>query len=1337
MDITNFVVSTRNQALLYGDYNTYHQLSAKKLHNCRKKLHIATKSRGKFSKKGPVTAAQISESHDYLHLLLLTAERAWAQAMRYKAVHSTDTKTITGRTRSHIISRLDKAARTAENLVQILSDKSASGAADTDILEARAYASMIRGATQFEKQNWEPCLRSFSTARIIYSALSSTIKGDILKDLLSETIDPSIRYAAYQSKVPRTLAIPTIARKAFPSSDTSLVEKINALAPKLLKQSDSEARKGQVDAPNAPQTITWRSREVEIEDASIALALAAVDLATNQLAEKLASSDVVLPREMAAAYDPVLIASQDAADATKHAIDELKEEGVPQSDPRIQRLQITRTAVNYQMISWRIGRNRVLSGEHDGALLDSAPNTTRKSKKDATARKPKAVSTGKKISRLREKVVLYDSTLQSLDSVRELPGVAADEGLVKQLDAATKYFHSLKCLSIARSHLLTSQSLNALALIKHAFDECQQSTAFFSKHGSPSAESSPHNIDIRQSDIQYLNKLLKGELERSRAIVEIDNLRNKTKPTATQVKIPIIQRLSEYPPDGVDLEHIVDYPPKVEPIPVKPLFFDVAWNYIDYPGTAAPTPEAAQKAAQPAAPQKKVPSMPGHRASSSLSELMMFDPDSDPRPRDPAWSVNKMWKSTSSLPAFASEEQTRRRRTVPLPVFLSSIVCFCILTLALGLGLGLGWPRSTTIYSAPPFNYSSYYGIPDSLDFVPIDKLINSKELELDTGFVVLADAPQVREFTFNISQASAAPDGFQKPMILVNGQSPGPLIEANIGDTVRVHVNNFMGNWSTTIHWHGIDQKNTTWMDGVAGVSQCGIPPGRNFTYEFQVAGQRGTYWYHAHLSVQYSDGLYGPLIIHDPEELVPETDEEKIVFVGDLYHTYGSVLLTSYLNPTSEWVPFESGVEPLADNILINGQNTYNCSVNSTTYPPDLTRTTTSAPNCTGDAGRLWSTKVQSNQRIRLRLINASSFLSYWFSIDNHTLTIVELDGTEIEPLAARGVYLNIGQRVSVVVETNQTRGNYYMRATLPQTCFLPYAPYTSAGLEAAGYGARAILSYDDVDLAEAPLGLAGNTSNPFGVDNNGVRGDVWEGCDDMPFDMPVPMRQAAAYEVGEGNRHYIEYVFRQAQDVNRIFINKTAYAPLPDNATLWKAIEQQFDPSEANSYNSWDFGLNQQVLLVPDGGKGAQIVINSRDAMEHPWHLQLTRLRRFSGWGKGYFGQVGESDDGNKNGTTETTTTTWNLENPMRRDTVTVPAFSHVVIRFEADNPGLWALHCHVAWHMEGGMFVSLAERPSDLVKLVAGMDPETRRLSQSFCDVGGGQGFGSGADYEGVA
>lgn len=222
--------------------------------------------------------------------------------------------------------------------------------------------------------------------------------------------------------------------------------------------------------------------------------------------------------------------------------------------------------------------------------------------------------------------------------------------------------------------------------------------------------------------------------------------------------------------------------------------------------------------------------------------------------------------------------------------------------------------------------------------------------------------------------------------------------------------------------------------------------------------------------------------------------------------------------------------------DNFLLNGQNTYDCSVVSSTYPPIPG---SDQPSCTG--GQLYSTKVMSGQTIRFRLINHSSYMAFWFSIDNHTLEVVEMDGVEVEPIPSRGVYINIGQRYSVIVKANQTSGNYYLRATLPQTCFTPYCPYTSTGLDSIGYQVRGILSYDDTAVTEEPIGAAGNTSNPYGVDTNLARGDVWEGCDDVPFDVPVPMREMAALNVSENSMHSIVFQFRQAGEVNRIFINR----------------------------------------------------------------------------------------------------------------------------------------------------------------------------------------------------
>lgn len=117
----------------------------------------------------------------------------------------------------------------------------------------------------------------------------------------------------------------------------------------------------------------------------------------------------------------------------------------------------------------------------------------------------------------------------------------------------------------------------------------------------------------------------------------------------------------------------------------------------------------------------------------------------------------------------------------------------------------------------------------------------------------------------------------------------------------------------------------------------------------------------------------------------------------MGDWHHTYSSVLLTSFLNPTSSWSS-ESGIEPLPDNILLNGQKTYDCSMQSSILPAN-----TASSICT--EGNMYNSTFIQGKTYRLRLINHSTLFSYWFSIDNHTISIVEVDGAEMEPITDRG--------------------------------------------------------------------------------------------------------------------------------------------------------------------------------------------------------------------------------------------------------------------------------------------------------------------------------------------
>lgn len=358
-----------------------------------------------------------------------------------KSTHSADpsAKGISGAARRHIISRLAKATGHAQHLVSLLHEQSTSGASDIDVLEARAYSATISGALWLEKRKWEQCIHDYAIARVIYTALGQRVKKDAFRDLLTGTVDPSLRYAAYQMKLPRSKPTSSLAIEFFPS-DSEIRSEVEKIDPSCLAEEVAGTRRtAEGEVQKLPESITWRSRTVALDDASISQALAAASAAEARLAAWLADSGKsAAARDQAAAYDNVIIASQDAVDATKTAIDDLASEGVDAGDIRMQSLQITRTAVNYSLVGWRVGRNRVLCGNQDGLVLQD--DEAQKNSKNAQ----RSAGNGKKLNKLRERAVLYDSTLQSLDFILELPGVAADAAFVKDLEAKRSYFRALR-----------------------------------------------------------------------------------------------------------------------------------------------------------------------------------------------------------------------------------------------------------------------------------------------------------------------------------------------------------------------------------------------------------------------------------------------------------------------------------------------------------------------------------------------------------------------------------------------------------------------------------------------------------------------------------------------------------------------------------------------------------------------------------------------------------------------------------------------------------------------------------------------------------------------------
>jgi FtsP/CotA-like multicopper oxidase with cupredoxin domain len=161
---------------------------------------------------------------------------------------------------------------------------------------------------------------------------------------------------------------------------------------------------------------------------------------------------------------------------------------------------------------------------------------------------------------------------------------------------------------------------------------------------------------------------------------------------------------------------------------------------------------------------------------------------------------------------------------------------------------------------------------------------------------------------------------GVLRQVLVINEKYPGPMVRVNRGDRVLVNVTNNMPN-ATTIHWHGLFQNGTNWMDGVPGITQCAIPPGQSFLYNFTVENQFGTFWYHSHASTQRMDGLFGPFIIHAPEEAEYQTrygyTQDQVMVLQDYYHDLSAAYLPEYLAPGNE------NTEPVPDNGLIQGTN------------------------------------------------------------------------------------------------------------------------------------------------------------------------------------------------------------------------------------------------------------------------------------------------------------------------------------------------------------------------------------------------------------------------------
>ncbi|KIW01825.1 uncharacterized protein PV09_06677 [Verruconis gallopava] len=253
----------------------------------------------------------------------------------------------------------------------------------------------------------------------------------------------------------------------------------------------------------------------------------------------------------------------------------------------------------------------------------------------------------------------------------------------------------------------------------------------------------------------------------------------------------------------------------------------------------------------------------------------------------------------------------------------------------------------------------------------------------------------------WNVSRGARRPDGLNSMVCLINGELPGPTIQALPGDTIHLEVtSSFDGELDLTFGGLAPSSKNI-WA--AMGSAQKPVTAGSTKIYEVQVPSDKtGTFAYRAASRDLTACGVFGAIVVADPaaEILNGTVDEERVILLNDWLP---SALASPYEPSTSARPPA---------SVLVNGKGAYNCSQ----LPPDArtdcaSRLGKSRPHMKFDAGKVY----------RLRLVNAGTASGISVSIPGTYMTIIEMDGGQkVQPKRATSVgVLRPGQTVDVLID------------------------------------------------------------------------------------------------------------------------------------------------------------------------------------------------------------------------------------------------------------------------------------------------------------------------------
>lgn len=531
--------SQQQHGLRHGDYQRYRSYCTRRLRRIRKSLHFCmTSGKRRFQNK-KLTIDNLNDSKQ-LQLALVSAERAWSYAMQLRTEANTEP-----RKKFHTIARLRKATKYAEDLDQLCQSEKCDARTK---LEAQAYSSWMQATLDFEMENWEEAIEHFQKARTIYEKLGTTMsaEGSVLYQQRVEEFLPNIRYCAYN--IGDDTALDDLMQMRLTSTHTGdVASNIDTLI--------SQTREKQAVTLSE---VTWRGRTVPVKQEKVRLFL----LNLKEVANNLSKAED-LDGKMSV-YESLLMDCKDALQVLRDEIrlDPLSRPGNDSS--KLTGLQYLHTYLAYERLTKTIDRTLLMITTLKENLMGSSNPS------------------GTKAAKPQDLIRLYDVIIQNLSEILQLPGLDDDIELTKETEAKITAYKAYRCFYIALSYASLQKSKEAAALYERTQERISEALSAFQQLPSQAA------YKDKQSNLKQLKQQVESKQYsvQASAILEKSDTSKEIKKPTVDVNKTLLERLDIYYEDPVlkkGTANFATFPPPFEPIPCKPLFFDLALNHVEFP----------------------------------------------------------------------------------------------------------------------------------------------------------------------------------------------------------------------------------------------------------------------------------------------------------------------------------------------------------------------------------------------------------------------------------------------------------------------------------------------------------------------------------------------------------------------------------------------------------------------------------------------------------------------------------------------------------------------------------------------------------------------------------